>query len=101
VLPPNTPSHSCGCGLCNCNVFPIVMRAANATPIDFTAGIMVLARVAWAVLISACVSGVLGDTLPQAVADQYGAKCLNGDPPTYELTRNVSETRWILFLEGE
>ena len=64
-------------------------------------GIMELARVVWAVLISAFVSGVLGDTLPQAVADQYGAKCLNGDPPTYELTRNVSETRWILFLEGE
>ena len=61
----------------------------------------IMGRVAWAVLISAFVSGVLGHTLPQAVADQYGAKCLNGDPPTYELTRNVSETRWILFLEGE
>lgn len=38
--------------------------------------------------------------LPQDIADKFGAKCLNGQAPTYEITRNVSETRWILFLEG-
>ena len=41
-----------------------------------------------------------GISLPQAVADKFGAKCLNGAPPTYELSRNYSSTKWILFLEG-
>ena len=27
----------------------------------------------------------LGDTLPQDVADAFGAKCLNGAPPSYEI----------------
>ena len=41
-----------------------------------------------------------GISLPQAVADKFGAKCLNGAPPTYEITRNYSSTKWLLFLEG-
>jgi hypothetical protein len=40
------------------------------------------------------------DTLPQAIADKFGAKCLNGQPPPYELQLNESSTKWVLFLEG-
>ena len=43
---------------------------------------------------------VSADSVPQDVADHYGAKCLNGAPPTYDITRNVSSTKWVLFLEG-
>ena len=53
------------------------------------------------VVVPALFGTVLGtDQLPQDFADAFGAKCLNGDPPSYELSRNASETRWVLFLEG-
>ena len=42
----------------------------------------------------------LADTLPQDVADAFGAACLDGSPPQYELFRNESSQKWILFLEG-
>ena len=45
-------------------------------------------------------AGTFADTLPQDVADAYGAKCLNGSPPAYELFRNTSSNKWVLFLEG-
>jgi len=38
--------------------------------------------------------------LPQDVADKFGAKCLNGDAPTFEIIRNSSSSSWVLFLEG-
>ena len=44
--------------------------------------------------------GAEAETLPQAVADKFGAKCLNGQPPPFELQLNVSSTKWVLFLEG-
>ena len=47
-----------------------------------------------------CSAEWLGDTLPQDVADAFGAKCLNGAPPSYEIFRNASDSRWVLFLEG-
>lgn len=40
------------------------------------------------------------EVLPVDVAAKFGAKCLDGSPPTFELTRNVSSTKWVLFLEG-
>lgn len=43
---------------------------------------------------------VLSDSVPQDIADKFGAKCLDGSAPTFELTRNVSSTSWVLFLEG-
>ena len=42
----------------------------------------------------------LADTLPQDVADAFGAKCTDGSPPQYELFRNTSSTKWLLFMEG-
>eukprot|EP00936_MAST-01D_sp_MAST-1D-sp1_P002677 g2677.t1 len=42
----------------------------------------------------------LGDTLPIDAADAFGAKCLDGSPPSYEISRNTSSTSWVLFLEG-
>ena len=39
-------------------------------------------------------------TVPQNVADRYGAKCLNGELPQYYIRRNASSTGWVLFLEG-
>jgi len=39
-------------------------------------------------------------SLPQSVADKFGAKCLDGSPPTYQITRNASSDGWVLFLEG-
>lgn len=44
--------------------------------------------------------GTDAETLPQAVADKFGAKCLNGQPPNFELQLNSSSTKWVLFLEG-
>ena len=38
--------------------------------------------------------------LPQAFADQYGAKCLNGQPPEFDVYLNATSTAWVLFLEG-
>eukprot|EP00750_Incisomonas_marina_P009106 INCI15809.2.p1 GENE.INCI15809.2~~INCI15809.2.p1 ORF type:complete len:119 (+),score=28.43 INCI15809.2:110-466(+) len=40
------------------------------------------------------------EVLPVDVAEKFGAKCLDGSPPTFELSRNVSSTKWVLFLEG-
>jgi hypothetical protein len=37
--------------------------------------------------------------LPQAFADSFGAKCLDGTPPAfYSLVQDPS--KWVLFLEG-
>jgi len=38
--------------------------------------------------------------IPAAVADKFGAKCLNGSPPTYDVSLNKSSSQWVLFLEG-
>jgi hypothetical protein len=38
--------------------------------------------------------------LPQAFADAYGAKCLDGSPPAfYSLVQDPA--KWVLFIEGE
>ena len=37
--------------------------------------------------------------MPQEFADQYGAKCLDGSPPSYSLLKQDPH-RWILFIEG-
>lgn len=39
-------------------------------------------------------------TLDAGLADAFGAKCLNGAAPTFEMTLNASSTNWVLFLEG-
>ena len=39
-------------------------------------------------------------TLNQSAADAFGAYCLNGAPPSYNIRTNSSNTKWILFLEG-
>lgn len=38
--------------------------------------------------------------LPQAFADLYGAKCLDGTPPAIYTSLNSSSSTWLLFLEG-
>jgi hypothetical protein len=38
--------------------------------------------------------------IPAAVADKFGAKCLDGTPPTYDVSLNTSSSQWVLFLEG-
>uniref|UniRef100_A0A7R9ZVG7 Uncharacterized protein n=1 Tax=Pyrodinium bahamense TaxID=73915 RepID=A0A7R9ZVG7_9DINO len=38
--------------------------------------------------------------VPQATADHFGAKQLNGEAPVYDIRINASSTKWILFLEG-
>jgi hypothetical protein len=45
-------------------------------------------------------AGADAETLPPAIADKFGAKCLNGQPPPFELQLNSSSTKWVLFLEG-
>ena len=44
--------------------------------------------------------GAAAEILPQAFADKFGAKCLNGSPPPFEVQLNSSSTKWVLFLEG-
>jgi hypothetical protein len=39
-------------------------------------------------------------TVPAAVADKFGAKCLDGSPPTYDVSLNKTSSQWVLFLEG-
>ena len=51
-------------------------------------------------LVLLAAAGADADTLPQAIADKFGAKCLNGQPPPYEVQLNASSTKWVLFLEG-
>ena len=41
-----------------------------------------------------------GGPIPAAVADKFGAKCLDGTPPTYDVSLNKSSSQWVLFLEG-
>lgn len=41
-----------------------------------------------------------GSAIPQAVADKFGAKCLDGSPPTYDVSLNKTSSQWVLFLEG-
>jgi O-palmitoleoyl-L-serine hydrolase len=36
----------------------------------------------------------------QSIVTKFGAACLNGDPPTFEIKKNKNSKRWILFLEG-
>ena len=39
--------------------------------------------------------------LPQAFADSFGAKCLDGSPPAlYTLPTGQPNSNWVLFLEG-
>eukprot|EP00656_Telonema_subtile_P033329 TRINITY_DN3688_c0_g1_i3.p1 TRINITY_DN3688_c0_g1~~TRINITY_DN3688_c0_g1_i3.p1 ORF type:complete len:352 (+),score=59.59 TRINITY_DN3688_c0_g1_i3:140-1195(+) len=45
-------------------------------------------------------TGMVSYSVPQATADAFGAKQLNGDAPIYELRRNSSSSKWVLFLEG-
>jgi len=42
----------------------------------------------------------LADSLPQDFADKFGAKCLDGSPPSYYVKRNTTSSQWVLFLEG-
>ena len=44
--------------------------------------------------------GMTHMTLAKATADKFGAKCLQGTPPSYELRLNASSDKWVLFLEG-
>ena len=53
-----------------------------------------------ALLLTAAVASVQSIRLPQDVAEKYGAKCLNGQPPTFDVARNKSSNKWVLFLEG-
>jgi len=39
-------------------------------------------------------------SIPAAVADKFGAKCLDGSPPTYETSLNKTSSQWVLFFEG-
>lgn len=48
------------------------------------------------VVASAQLTGVV---LPQAVADLYGAKCLDGTPPSFAISKGASSS-FIIFLEG-
>jgi hypothetical protein len=41
-----------------------------------------------------------GQSVPQAIADEFGAKCLGGQSPQYEISLNNSTSKWVLFLEG-
>eukprot|EP00756_Hemistasia_phaeocysticola_P023710 Hpha_TRINITY_DN15909_c1_g2::TRINITY_DN15909_c1_g2_i2::g.72658::m.72658/K19882/NOTUM; O-palmitoleoyl-L-serine hydrolase len=34
------------------------------------------------------------------IGGRFGAKCLDGSLPTYEIRRNTSSSGWVLFLEG-
>ena len=43
---------------------------------------------------------MVSETVPQDVADRFGAKRLDGTSPTYQVRTNASNTKWILFLEG-
>jgi hypothetical protein len=38
--------------------------------------------------------------VPQDLANSFGAKCLNGDAPTYLTRLNPASSKWVLFLEG-
>lgn len=40
------------------------------------------------------------DQVPDATAEHFGAKQLNGAAPEYDIRRNPSSTKWLLFLEG-
>jgi hypothetical protein len=58
-------------------------------------------------LLSLCASAVRGDlpqvltgfVLPQAYADSFGAKCLDGSPPAYAI-RPGDPSTWVIFFEG-
>jgi hypothetical protein len=38
--------------------------------------------------------------IPPESVQEHGAACLSGAPPNYEVRRNTSSARWIIFLEG-
>jgi hypothetical protein len=44
--------------------------------------------------------GYSTSALPASVADGFGAKCLDGSPPTYDVSLNKTSSQWVLFLEG-
>ena len=44
--------------------------------------------------------GYSTSAVPAAVADNFGAKCLDGSPPTYDVSLNKTSSQWVLFLEG-
>lgn len=54
------------------------------------------------VLATAAAAGQLtASVLPQAFADTYGAKCLDGTPPAYFISPPSSQPeKFVLFLEG-
>jgi hypothetical protein len=51
-------------------------------------------------LLVVCCSSAAAGAIPQAIADEFGAKCTNGEPPAYYISRNESSDKWVLFLEG-
>jgi hypothetical protein len=40
-----------------------------------------------------------GVVLPQAFADSFGAKCLDGTPPAFQ-SLVQDPAKWVLFIEG-
>jgi hypothetical protein len=51
-------------------------------------------------LLVLCYGCAAAGTIPQAIADEFGAKCINGEPPAYYISRNATSDKWVLFLEG-
>ena len=45
------------------------------------------------VLLAATASSVLGESLPQDIADRFGAKCSSGAPPQFALSLNASSNK--------
>eukprot|EP01079_Euglenida_sp_SAG-EU17-18_P008029 gene8029-1435_t len=39
-------------------------------------------------------------TVPEATCEKFGARCLGGDAPSYQIRRNASSNKWVLYLEG-
>lgn len=48
-------------------------------------------------LVAAVGSLVLGESLPEDVADKFGAKCPGGEPPQFELSVNASSKKVLLI----
>lgn len=43
---------------------------------------------------------LVGVVLPEAFALSFGARCLDGSPPAYQIAHGAEKSKFIVFLEG-
>jgi hypothetical protein len=86
------------CCVCSASV---VLCAASVLPAAMTRAAAAAMSMARTLLLLLLTTGrARAESIPQAIADKFGAKCLNGSPPPFELALNASSTKWVVSADS-